>query len=60
MAKSVAKPAETIGEDKKKATVAAENSQVIENQQTPDHVKDETEISIEKKLFALYSIKQND
>jgi uncharacterized protein len=60
MAKSVAKPAETIGEENNKAAVAAETSEITEIHPPVDHGKDETEISIEKKLIALYSLQQND
>ncbi len=60
MAKSVAKPAETIVEENNKAAVAAETSEIAEIHVSVDHGKDETEISIEKKLIALYSLQQND
>jgi uncharacterized protein len=60
MAKSVAKPAETIGEENNKATNAVETSETVENHAPADHGKDETEISIEKKLIALYTLQQND
>jgi uncharacterized protein len=59
MAKSVAKPAETIGEENNKATNAVETSETVEIH-APEHVKDETEISIEKKLIALFTLQQND
>jgi hypothetical protein len=59
MAKSVAKPAETIGEEKNKATNAVESSETVENH-APEHVKDESEVSIEKKLIALFTLQQND
>lgn len=59
MAKSVAKPTETIGEEKNKATSAVESSETVEIH-APEHAKDETEISIEKKLIALYTLQQND
>ena len=49
MAKSVAKPAETSGEDINKATNAIETSETVENSASDSPVKDETEISIEKK-----------
>jgi len=57
MAKSVAKPAETIGEENKKAKNAVES---VEIHVPAEHVKDEIEISIEKKLIALYTLQQND
>jgi len=60
MAKSVAKPAETRGEDINKATNAIETSETVENPASDSPVKDETEISIEKKLIALYTLQQND
>jgi uncharacterized protein len=60
MAKSVAKPAETSGEDINKATNAIETSETVENPAADSPVKDETEISIEKKLIALYTLQQND
>lgn len=60
MAKSVAKPAETSGEDINKATNAIETSETVENSVADSPVKDETEISIEKKLIALYTLQQND
>ncbi len=60
MAKSVAKPAETSGEDINKATNAIETSETVENPVADSPVKDETEISIEKKLIALYTLQQND
>jgi len=60
MAKSVAKPAETIGEENNKATTAVETSETVEIHGHGDHGKDETEISIERKLVALYTLQQND
>jgi predicted nucleic acid-binding Zn-ribbon protein len=60
MAKSVAKPAETIGEESLKASNAVNTSETIETLAPTEHVKDETEISIEKKLIALYTLQQND
>jgi len=60
MAKSVAKPAETIGEENLKASNAVETSETVEISAPAEHVKDETEISIEKKLIALYTLQQND
>jgi len=60
MAKSVAKPAETILEENSKATNAIETSETVETPVHADHGKDETEISIEKKLIALYTLQQND
>jgi len=59
MAKSVAKPAESIGEEKNKATSAVESSETVKIH-APEHAKDETEISIEKKLIALFNLQQND
>jgi predicted nucleic acid-binding Zn-ribbon protein len=60
MAKSVAKPAETIGEENPKASNTVITSETVENPASVEHAKDETEISIEKKLIALYSLQQND
>jgi uncharacterized protein len=60
MAKSVAKPAETIGEENNKAANAVETSETVETPAHVDHGKDETEISIEKKLIALFTLQQND
>jgi predicted nucleic acid-binding Zn-ribbon protein len=60
MAKSVAKPAETIGEENNKATNAVGTSETVEIHASAEHGKDETEISIEKKLIALFTLQQND
>jgi uncharacterized protein len=60
MAKSVAKPAETIGEENNKATNATETSETVVIHASTEHGKDETEISIEKKLIALFTLQQND
>ncbi|MEI8049434.1 MAG: C4-type zinc ribbon domain-containing protein [Bacteroidota bacterium] len=60
MAKSVAKPAETIVEENKKAANAVETIETVEIHAPAEHVKEETEISIEKKLIALYTLQQND
>jgi len=60
MAKSVAKPAETFGEENPKASNIVIISETVENPASVEHAKDETEISIEKKLIALYSLQQND
>ena len=60
MAKSVAKPAEIIEEETKRTEVIAEGIELPEIQASVDHGKDETEISIEKKLIALFSLQQND
>ncbi|MDO9256493.1 MAG: C4-type zinc ribbon domain-containing protein [Bacteroidales bacterium] len=60
MAKSVAKPAETISEVSLKASNAVNTSETTESSAPIEHVKDETEISIEKKLIALYTLQQND
>lgn len=60
MAKSVAKPAETIGEENLKTSNAVNTSETVEIHASSEHAKDETEISIEKKLMALYSLQQND
>jgi len=60
MAKSVAKPAETIGEENNKATTAVKTSETAEIHGHADHGKEETEISIERKLVALYTLQQND
>jgi uncharacterized protein len=59
MAKSVAKPAETIGEENNGVNKATESGEVTEIQ-AAEHAKDETEISIEKKLIALFTLQQND
>jgi hypothetical protein len=59
MAKSVAKPAQTIGEENIAAANGIETVETVEIH-APEHVKDETEISIEKKLIALYTLQQND
>ena len=60
MAKSVAKPAETIGEEITKTSNAVETSETVVISAPAEHIKDETEISIEKKLIALYTLQQND
>ncbi len=60
MAKSVAKPAETIGEEAIKAANTIETGETAEIPSPGDHGKDETEISIEKKLIALFTLQQND
>jgi uncharacterized protein len=60
MAKSVAKPAVTPGEENKNAANAVEAVVTAEIHAAPEHGKDETEISIEKKLIALYTLQQND
>ncbi len=60
MAKSVAKPAEKIAEEKNTATNAVEAIETVEIHTPVEHVKDETEISIEKKLIALFTLQQND
>ena len=60
MAKSVAKPAETIGEENKKASNAVESNETVEIHAPAEHAKDETEIPIEQKLIALYTLQQND
>ncbi len=60
MAKSVAKPAETLGEENKKASNAVESNETVEIHAPAEHVKDETEIPIEQKLIALYTLQQND
>jgi hypothetical protein len=60
MAESVAKPAETIVEENKKAANAVETIETVEIHAPAEHVKDETEISIEKKLIALFTLQQND
>jgi len=58
MAKSVAKPTEIISEEIKQATIINEPITVEDHQAATG--KDETEISIEKKLGALYMLQQND
>lgn len=60
MAKSVAKPAETIGEENNKAINAVNTNETVGIVAPVEHAKDETEISIEKKLIALYTLQQND
>lgn len=60
MAKSVAKPAESISEEKNKVTTAVESGETVETHVPAGHVKDETEISVEKKLIALFTLQQND
>jgi len=60
MAKSVAKPVETISEENLQASNVVKSSETIEIPTPVEHGKDETEISIEKKLIALYSLQQND
>jgi len=60
MAKSVAKPAETIGEEKNKASDAVTTNETAQITAPAEPVKDETEVSIEKKLIALYTLQQND
>jgi len=60
MAKSVAKPAETIGEEKNKASNAVITNETVQLAAPAEQVKDETEVSIEKKLIALYTLQQND
>ncbi|MFA5972285.1 MAG: C4-type zinc ribbon domain-containing protein [Lentimicrobiaceae bacterium] len=60
MAKSVAKPAGTIGEEKNKTSKAVETSETVGISAPAEHPKDETEISIEKKLIALFTLQQND
>ena len=59
MAKSVAKPAGTVGEEKNKATNAVDSVETTEIH-APELPKDEVEISIEKKLIALFTLQQND
>jgi len=60
MAKSVAKPAETIGEENTKASNAVIPNETVQIPAPTEPVKDETEVSIEKKLMALYTLQQND
>lgn len=60
MAKSVAKPAETKGEENLKPSNNTNSGKNIETSASVEQPKDETEISIEKKLIALYSLQQND
>lgn len=60
MAKSVAKPAESNGEESINAANQIETTKTVENHAVKEHGKDETEISIEKKLIALYTLQQND
>jgi len=60
MAKSVAKPAKTIGDENLMDSNVVETSETVGISAPAEHVKDETEISIEKKLMALYTLQQND
>ncbi len=60
MAKSVAKPAESISEEKNKVTTAVDSGEIVENPVPAGNIKDETEISVEKKLVALFTLQQND
>lgn len=60
MAKSVAKPAQTIAEENMKASDAVISNESAGISGSAEPVKDETEVSIEKKLIALYTLQQND
>ena len=60
MAKSVAKPAKKIIEDTPTASIAVETVEVAPIPTPVDHGKEETEISIERKLVALFTLQQND
>lgn len=60
MAKSIAKPAEKSGEEINKVKNAPETTESTEISASAEHTKDETELSIEKRLIALYSLQQND
>ena len=60
MAKSVAKPAETKGEENLKTSNTTKSGEKVESSASVEQTKDETEISIEKKLIALYTLQQND
>jgi predicted nucleic acid-binding Zn-ribbon protein len=60
MAKSVAKPAEKISEEKINDTTSVETIETVAIPAPIDHGKEETEISIERKLVALYTLQQND
>ncbi len=60
MAKSVAKPAEKISEEKIIASTTVETIETVAIPALIDHGKEETEISIERKLVALYTLQQND
>lgn len=60
MAKSVAKPAEKISEEKINDTTPVETIETVAIPAPIDHGKEETEISIERKLVALYTLQQND
>ncbi|MFZ4549225.1 MAG: zinc ribbon domain-containing protein [Bacteroidales bacterium] len=60
MAKSVAKPAEKVSEEKINDTTSVETIETVAIPAPVDHGKEETEISIERKLVALYTLQQND
>lgn len=62
MAKSVSKPTEKSGKEKTKAAIAPVATEAVETPVAPvaEAVKEETEISIEKKLIALFTLQQND
>jgi len=60
MAKSLANPAESIGEEINKVANATESGETIATPVTAEPSKEETESSIEKKLIALYTLQQND
>ena len=58
----MAKTAQSKGEEKPKTSTkkAAAKEKVVEAKPVIERVKDETEISVEKKLLALYALQQND
>lgn len=60
MAKSLANPAESIGDEINKVVNAPESGETTGTQVPAEPLKEETESSIEKKLIALYTLQQND
>jgi uncharacterized protein len=60
MAKSIAKPAEKSGEEINKVKNAPEITESTDISASAEQTKDETELSIEKRLIALYTLQQND
>jgi hypothetical protein len=60
MAKTAAKSTENIVEESAISVSASKTTEVITGHSHADHGKEESEMSIEKKLIALYSVQQND
>ncbi len=60
MAKNVAKPAEIVADENVKIENAIETVEIAEVHLPLDHGKEESEVSIEQKLGALYTLQQND